>query len=250
MSYYGIRIAHVNENKTRFFKIGIGAGYRYATDIKKFPGLGDKNLKGVSGRLSFYFGWFLIKKKVWLMTTKNGHPVAGDIVQQPARIIREIIGDAAVYPNNDDLPVLIYKNALLLPDKQPGALVEELFNQNRWENSWNNGIFGYHHYHSTAHEVLGIYSGEARILLGGPDGMSLTVKKGDVILLPAGVAHKNLGSSSDFGCVGAYPAGQDFDINLGEPEERKKADRQIARVPLPMTDPVYGQEGHLLSEWT
>jgi uncharacterized protein YjlB len=40
--------------------------------------------------------------------------------------------------------------------------------------------------------------------------------KGDVLLIPAGVAHKNVGASIDFKCVGAYPGGKEFDINLGK----------------------------------
>ena len=37
-----------------------------------------------------------------------------------------------------------------------------------WSNAWRDGIFGYHHFHSIAHEVLGIASGEVRVMFGGP----------------------------------------------------------------------------------
>ena len=56
--------------------------------------------------------------------------------------------------------------------------------------------------------LLGVYSGTARVQLGGEGGMTHTIHPGDVIIIPAGVAHKNLGDSPDFGVVGAYPAGQ------------------------------------------
>ncbi|WP_250123845.1 cupin domain-containing protein [Chroococcidiopsis sp. CCMEE 29] len=65
-----------------------------------------------------------------------------------------------------------------------------------------------HHYHSTAHEVLGISRGKAAVRLGGDArGQTFEVRAGDVIIIPAGVAHKNLDSSSDFLVVGAYPLG-------------------------------------------
>jgi uncharacterized protein YjlB len=48
------------------------------------------------------------------------------------------------------------------------------------------------------------------------------------------VAHKNIESSDDFGVVGAYPEGQDWYMNYGKPGERPKADKNIARLPLPL----------------
>ncbi|NIU02548.1 MAG: cupin domain-containing protein, partial [Aliifodinibius sp.] len=80
-----------------------------------------------------------------------------------------------------------------------------LLHSNQWGGAWQNGIYGFHHYHSTAHEVLCVYKGEAKVQLGGDDGIIQTVKPGDVIIIPAGVAHKNLGSNSDFRIIGAYP---------------------------------------------
>lgn len=45
-------------------------------------------------------------------------------------------------------------------------------------------------------------------------------------MIPAGVAHKNLGSTADFGVAGAYPEGQDWDINYGWPGGRPHADNR------------------------
>ena len=87
------------------------------------------------------------------------------------------------------------------------------------------------------------------VQLGGPDGMTIDAQVGDVIIIPAGVAHKNLGSSNDFRCVGAYPPGQDWDMNYGRPGERPKSDQNIAKVPLPTSDPVYGGDGPLIKGW-
>lgn len=91
--------------------------------------------------------------------------------------------------------------------------------------------------------------GSARVQLGGPDGATVDIDAGDVIVLPAGVAHKNCGASVDFLVVGAYPKGQDWNLKTGEAGERPQADHNIQRVPLPEADPVYGAEGPLIMHW-
>jgi len=77
----------------------------------------------------------------------------------------------------------------------------------------------------------------------------LTVNKRDVVIIPAGIAHKNLGASSDFAVVGTYPVGQHWDICYGKSEERPRADVNIARVSLPRRDPVYGARRYLINFW-
>ena len=39
-----------------------------------------------------------------------------------------------------------------------------------WLGAWVDGIYAFHHFHSTAHEVLGIVAGSASVILGGPKG--------------------------------------------------------------------------------
>jgi uncharacterized protein YjlB len=63
------------------------------------------------------------------------------------------------------------------------------------------------------------------------------------------VAHKNIGCSIDFKCIGAYPNGKDFDINLGKSGERPGTDKNIKKVPVPKKDPIYGKDGFLLQFW-
>lgn len=152
-------------------------------------------------------------------------------------------------PNNPECPLLIYRQAVDLPEHDPAATFEALFAENDWCESWRNGIYGFHHYHSTAHEVLGIYAGHATIQLGGDDGLIVEVNAGDAVVIPAGVGHKNLGSSPDFGVVGAYPAGRQWDMNYGKSGERPRADENIARVPRPDHDPLYGKNGPLIKHW-
>lgn len=167
---------------------------------------------------------------------------------KPENIISLILKEEGNFPNNSKLPLLLYRQALTLDTLDPQS-IESLFLQNHWGNSWRNGIYNYHHYHSTAHEVMGIYRGKAKVKLGGPLGFEAEVKRGDVIIIPAGVAHKNLGSSSDFACVGAYPPDQHFDMNYGKEGERPDTDNNIKQVALPPQDPVFGRKGSLMQAW-
>jgi uncharacterized protein YjlB len=160
-----------------------------------------------------------------------------------------LLKDDGVFPNNGKLPLLVLTGAIDLSGKDPAASVERLFAANGWVNSWRNGIYPFQHYHSTAHEVLGVYAGWVKARLGGPGGVTIIAEPGDVIVIPAGVAHKNLDQSQGFRVVGAYPRGQMWDMNYGKPGERPAADKQIKKVPLPVTDPVYGKNGPLLEIW-
>jgi uncharacterized protein YjlB len=164
-------------------------------------------------------------------------------------VVTHKLMDDGTYPNNERLPLLVYVGVLRLPERNPAATVEAVFQANRWGSSWRNGVYSFHHYHSTAHEVLGIYAGTARVQFGGEDGPVFTVEPGDVVIIPAGVAHKSLGASGDFRCVGAYPRGQRPDMNYGETGDRPRADERIAQVPLPASDPVHGIGGPLVEHW-
>ena len=168
---------------------------------------------------------------------------------QHVNIVRHILSDDGTFPNNGHLSLIVYRNALRDVLNHNGKEVEQLFESNGWSNSWEDGVYDYHHYHSVTHEVLGVIKGSTRIQFGGPTGISLMVDPGDVIIIPAGVAHKNLGGDESFKCVGAYPDGKDYDINYGKPEERPKADENIKNVPLPESDPVFGTSGPLIKEW-
>jgi uncharacterized protein YjlB len=117
-------------------------------------------------------------------------------------------------PNNPKLRLVVYRLALARSDHLAQAF-EKRFAANGWINSWRDGIFDYHHFHSNTHEVLGVAQGEARVCFGGEQGKVLTLSAGDVAILPAGTGHKCQRASEDFLVVGAYPEGRDFDICRG-----------------------------------
>ncbi|MFC2087358.1 cupin domain-containing protein [Bacteroidota bacterium] len=164
-------------------------------------------------------------------------------------IISTVFNDEGIFPNNH-LPVIIYKNTVSLSESSPAHSIQQVFQKNEWGNSWINGLYSMHHYHSTAHEAIGISSGQITVMLGGPvNGKEFNLKKGDVVIIPAGVSHKNVKSSVDFRCVGAYPKGQTWDMNYRKPGEREKAMEKLKNVELPLTDPVFGTNGQLTKLW-
>ncbi len=158
------------------------------------------------------------------------------------------LNDNGTFPNSK-FPALLYKGVLDIPLLFPATHVSHIFEKNNWGNSWDAGIFEYHHYHSTVHEVLGIYKGSTTVLLGGDDGKEVFIEKGDILVIPAGVAHKSLGDENDVGCVGAYPYAQPYDMNYGKPSERPKTDENLKRVPIPDNDPLQGDEAGLPDIW-
>ena len=152
--------------------------------------------------------------------------------------------DDGRFPNSR-LPAVVYRRAL---PAAPDAMAKA-FAANGWSNSWLNGIFTYHHFHSVAHEVLGIAGGEVRVMLGGPSGRAVTLAPGDVVVIPAGVAHRNVGQFGRLQVVGAYPGGVGFDTRRGDPAEYQAVKAAAACVSPDVGDPVTGGKGALRTLW-
>jgi uncharacterized protein YjlB len=157
--------------------------------------------------------------------------------------------DDGIIPNHPQWPLVLYRGVVRL-DKglDPAAVFEEVFENNGWGDSWRDSIYDYVHYHSRIHEVLGIARGEGKVQFGGLKGRTISVKAGDVAILPAGTGHQRLSASDDFLLIGAYPPDGTYD-ECTRSEDRKKALKTIPKVGRPRKDPVYGSGGPLLGLW-
>ncbi|WWC61945.1 uncharacterized protein I303_104531 [Kwoniella dejecticola CBS 10117] len=111
---------------------------------------------------------------------------------------------------NSGWPLIVYRQFYPFDELKISTKFYDLLLSNDWHPKW---IYQYgetqrSHYHPTAHEVMAVLSGSARIRFGAADlsqdplqsledpkyfekgGITLDAQKGDVFLLPAGLAHK------------------------------------------------------------
>lgn len=153
------------------------------------------------------------------------------------------------FPNNPRYPLILYKPAIE-HEKIGPQWFEERFSENGWGLSWRNGIYSFHHFHSCAHEVLGCFAGKAVVMFGGPGGMTVSLETGDALVIPAGVGHCLIESTSDFHVVGAYPDGTRPDTLQGQDSEYNQAASRAEKVPKPEADPLFGVSGPLAQNWS
>ena len=144
---------------------------------------------------------------------------------------------------NSKLPVLMFRGALAPTAMAKARRFREAFRRNGWAGVWTDTIYDYTHFHSNAHEVLGIAEGKVTIILGGVEGRRFRLKAGDMLAIPAGVGHRRVGEDAGLKVIGAYPPGQSH-FNM------KRKGRAVPRVPIPDTDPLYGRGGPLTRCWT
>jgi uncharacterized protein YjlB len=174
--------------------------------------------------------------------------IAGNAAASPtARVVPEQLH---LKPNgwmpNNTLPVLLYRNALPA-SADLASDMERLFTANGWPPQWRNGVYPFHHFHSTAHEVLGFAAGHANLILGGEGGTPITVHAGDIAVLPTGTGHCRITASADFLVIGAYPPGENWDICRTAPTPEMQ--QRMRRVAFPPSDPVTGASGPLPAIW-
>ena len=143
-------------------------------------------------------------------------------------------------PNHPRFGVLVYRGVEAAAAGADAA--RACFAAHGWGGSWVDGVFDFHHFHSTSHEVLAVVAGRATLELGGPQGEAFEVAAGDVVVLPAGTGHRRAVADGSFTVVGAYPAGQErYDLLRGDdPAEVEAARERIAALGAPPEDPVGG----------
>ena len=107
-------------------------------------------------------------------------------------VVAHQLAPGGAIPNHPHWPLLVYPAVVEIAGSDPAAAFEALFDRNRWPAAWRNGVYAHHHFHTTAHEALGVYSGEVTVQFGGDDGIVVTARPGDVIVLPAGMVTVSL----------------------------------------------------------
>src|SRR5215207_6531793 len=151
---------------------------------------------------------------------------------------------------NSRLPLIVRQGAIMPDATNPASAFERTFAKNGWTKSWRDGIFDYHHYHSTAHEALGVAIGSATVRFGGENGETIGLTAGDLVVIPAGVGHARISQSDDLLVVGAYAACRGWDIiRATDAGAIGPARTRIPQVPLPEADPVDGAGGPLMKLW-
>jgi uncharacterized protein YjlB len=156
---------------------------------------------------------------------------------------RRVYFDRGADVPNSRLPVLIYRDVVDVPARGRAAQFRRIFRRNGWTGLWTDTIYDYTHFHSGSHEALGIAEGRVTLRLGGEGGRLFRLRSGDMVVLPAGVGHRRVGTDDGLKVIGAYPPGQaHFDM--------KRKGRRRPRAPLPATDPLYGAEGPLVRFWS
>jgi uncharacterized protein YjlB len=190
-------------------------------------------------------------KTVAEKVTGIGRPERDDLQSliRPRKPATFRFDDDGIVPNHPRWPLIVYRGAIVLRDDlDPAAIIEDVFSRNGWGRSWRDGIYDYVHYHSRVHEVLGAARGTATVEFGGLKGKKLTLKAGDVAVLPAGTGHRRIEASSDYLVVGAYPPSGTYD-ECTTSEDRNHALKTVRRVPRPRRDPVYGARDGLVGLW-
>ena len=78
------------------------------------------------------------------------------------------------FPEATSLPLVVYHAVFVATGQGAGEVAAEsyeaLFARNGWGGAWRDGIYRYHHFHATQHEVLGIARGQASVRFNGEDG--------------------------------------------------------------------------------
>ncbi|KAL9094226.1 MAG: hypothetical protein Q9165_003366 [Trypethelium subeluteriae] len=153
-----------------------------------------------------------------------------------------LIPNTSLAPNR---PLLIY-HSVFPRTVTPSAIESHLTTIGTVVPAWRYTMYSTTHFHSTAHEVLCISSGKARLCFGGeenPGRVEEVVERGDVVIVPAGVGHRLLEDlAGGFEMVGSYEKGKSWDMCYGKKGEEDKVE-QIKGLSWFRKDPVYGDDG-------
>ncbi|WP_157558235.1 cupin domain-containing protein [Niabella aurantiaca] len=150
---------------------------------------------------------------------------------------------------NSPLPLLIYRGFFDKEYEDCEGWLKNRFSSNRWFPAPRLQVFGFTHYYINTHLVIGVCSGEAKWQLGGTLGITTNIEKGDVVVIPAGVALRHLESEKNFKIVGAGSVNEVPRVQKEQSGNHAHGNNGIANIALPETDPILGPEESQLTIW-
>lgn len=166
------------------------------------------------------------------------------------KVEAHLLEPAGAIPNHPRFALLLYRGVLDRGDGESrAASFEALFARHGWGNGWRDSIYRYHHFHTNTHEVLGIADGQARVRFGGDTGVAVEIGPGNVVVIPAGVAHCRLDDDPRLLVIGGYPDGTEPDMHRETVPAHPALAARSNQVPRPAADPVYGSAGPLRRYW-
>lgn len=189
-----------------------------------------------------------LQNHYWLTTLYTQDMASRSVVNplKEVKVIRHRIPAHNFTPNTSiqNKPLIFYKNAF--KDANASQIETHLSGIGVVEPQWRYTMYTTSHFHSTSHEVLCIASGEARLCFGhedNPNRVEAVLGKGDVIVVPAGVAHRLLEEiQRPFEMVGSYPKGCSWDMCYGKKGEESRV-KKIASLAWFDTNPIFGDGG-------
>ncbi|MBO9595504.1 MAG: cupin [Niabella sp.] len=149
---------------------------------------------------------------------------------------------------NSPHPLLVYRNFFNKEGEACENWLKKKFAAHHWFPFAGVPPFDAIFYYINTHVVLGVCAGVAKWQLGGTLGLTMVVEKGDVLVIPAGVALQHLESSVDFKITGASALNVVPKIRK-ETSGHSKDPGHVADIPIPETDPVLGTDDGLLTIW-
>jgi len=87
------------------------------------------------------------------------------------------------------------------------------------------------------------------VQIGGDRGEITQFRKGDILLVPAGVAHKKVDGDMKFQVVGAYPEELSPEMQYGNADDYESMRSRSEEVEVPKTDPLTGSPGAVDEYW-
>lgn len=168
------------------------------------------------------------------------------------RVSKHLIPAHGLIPNTSlqHKPLLIY-HACFPASASASSIERHVSSVGVAAPQWRYTMYSTTHFHSTTHEILCVSAGRATLCFGGEDNpgrVDAEVRKGDVVVVPAGTGHRLLRDEKEGGAfemVGCYPVGKEWDMCYGKEEEKVKV-QGIARLGWFERDPIYGDDGPVL----